>query len=87
METIHPIAQYRQDKGLTLEAFGRLVGVNKAAVCKWEDGFGPSIENAKAIEEATGGALPKHVLRPDVWGTDNQSEGAARNWDRASAKI
>lgn len=63
----HPIALYRKSRGLTLEAFGRLVGVQKAAVSKWEDGDGPSIENAKAIEDVTAGAIPRWMLRPDVW--------------------
>ncbi len=67
METKHPITLYRERLGLTLEQFGKLGGVEKAAVSKWEDGKGPSIENAKVIEDATEGALPKHVLRPDVW--------------------
>ena len=67
----HPIKQYRQRHGLTLEAFGRLVGVQKAAVSKWECGIGPSIENAKEIEAATHGSLPRHVLRPDVWNAEN----------------
>lgn len=76
MEKSHPIAEYRQSHGLTLEAFGKLVGVEKAAVSKWEDGRGPSIENAKAIEEATAGALPKHVTRPDVWPAPAQDAAA-----------
>ena len=50
-----------------MEAFGKLVGVQKAAVCKWEAGESPSIESAKAIEEATSGAIMKYLLRPDVW--------------------
>lgn len=66
-KTKHPITEYRERHGLTLEAFGKLVGVQKAAVSKWEDGDGPSVDNAKAIEDATGGAIRRQVLRPDVW--------------------
>jgi predicted transcriptional regulator len=73
METQNPIAEYRKRQNLTLEAFGDMVGVQKAAVSKWEDGHGPSIENAVKIEQVTGGDLPRHVTRPYVWG---QTEAA-----------
>ena len=63
----HPIRAYREAKGLTLEAFGALVGSNKSAVFKWEDGIGPAPQTAIKIEKATGGEVPRHVLRPDLW--------------------
>jgi len=72
----HPLTVYRKTRGLTLEAFGDMVGVQKAAVSKWEDGHGPSIENAVKIEQATGGDLPRYVTRPDVWSPSPQSENA-----------
>ena len=63
----HPIALYRKSQAMTLEQFGARIGVQKAAVYKWEHGQQPSTDSAKLIEQATGGAVPKHVLRPDVW--------------------
>lgn len=63
----HAIARYREANGLTLEAFGALVGSNKSAVFKWEDGIGPAPQTAIKIEKATGGEVPRHVLRPDLW--------------------
>jgi DNA-binding transcriptional regulator YdaS (Cro superfamily) len=68
METTpHPITRYRMEKGLTLEAFGSLVGVNKAAVFKWENGAGPSPQKALEIERVTGGELRKESIRPDIY--------------------
>ena len=61
------IGSYRAANNLTLEAFGALVGVNKSAVSKWEDGVGPSPFKAIEIEEATKGAVSRSDLRPDLW--------------------
>jgi transcriptional regulator with XRE-family HTH domain len=66
-ENQHPISRYREAKGLTLEAFGALVGVQKAAVSKWEAGKGPKPSLVIEIERVTGGELPRHELRPDLW--------------------
>jgi transcriptional regulator with XRE-family HTH domain len=67
-QTPNPIAAYRQAKDLTLEGFGLLVGVKKAAVSKWENGRSPSPLKAVEIEQATG--IPRHELRPDLWEGD-----------------
>lgn len=65
----HPLTKYREKHKLSLREFGLLVRVQKAAVHKWESGaIKPSIESAKLVDAVTGGAVPKHVLRPDVWG-------------------
>lgn len=61
------IKQYRTAKGLTQEQLGQLVGVQKAAVSKWEYGEPPSIEAAKKLEEISGGVIAKWMTRPDVW--------------------
>lgn len=72
MRTIHPIAAYRSLHKMTLSAFGELAGVQKAAVHKWENETGkPSIDAARRIDERTNGALPKWLLRPDVWAVDD----------------
>ena len=74
----HPIRQYRDAKGLSLEAFGALVDVEKAAVCKWEGGTAPSPIKAVKIEEATNGAIPKWKLRPDLWDPSDSDTEAER---------
>lgn len=71
----HPIKIYRQANGLSQEAFGALLGHKKSAVCKWESGTPPSPQAAVVIEEKTNGAVPRHVLRPDLW-VDPSSVGA-----------
>jgi transcriptional regulator with XRE-family HTH domain len=73
MKRKHPIKAYRERHNLTLEAFGTRVGVQRSAVSKWERGEGPSIDNAKGIEAATRGEIPKHVLRPDIWAKEKTS--------------
>ena len=59
---------YRERQGLTLEAFGALVGVKKSAVCKWEQGVKPSPASVIEIERATKGEVKRSELRPDLWG-------------------
>lgn len=73
----HPIAAYRKAHALTLEAFGALVGANKSAVSKWESGQGPAPLTAIKIEDATGGGIPRHALRPDLWPAPSLSESEA----------
>jgi len=62
------ISDFRRSKNLTLEQFGHLVGVQKAAVSKWEKGIaGPSPALAIEIEKATNGQLSRWDVRPDLW--------------------
>jgi DNA-binding transcriptional regulator YiaG len=75
--TEHPLKTYRQAKGLSQEAFGALLGHKKAAVCKWESGVAPKPMTAIAIEEKTNGAVPRHILRPDLWEAPDE-KGASR---------
>ncbi len=68
------IRSYREKHGMTLEAFGELVGVQKGTVHRWENGISPSLDSARAIEERTAGtegAITRQQLRPDVWSTDS----------------
>ncbi len=58
---------YRAKHGMTLSAFAAMVGVQKAAVYKWQRGIGPSIDLARTIEEKTGCEIRKEELRPDIW--------------------
>lgn len=73
---INPIKSFRENAGLTLEAFGQRVGVQKAAVSKWENGVPPSPACALRIEEATQGVIPKWQLRPDIWTAPEQGHAA-----------
>lgn len=63
----NPIKAYREARSLTQKQLGELVGVEKAAVSKWEHGNGPSAVAAIRIERATGGKLPRWKTRPDLW--------------------
>jgi transcriptional regulator with XRE-family HTH domain len=64
----HPIANYRQRHGLTLEQFGVLVGVNKATVLKWERGsLRPGIDVMARVVAATHGEVSARELRPDIF--------------------
>lgn len=54
----HPIAHYRAEKRLTLEAFGALVGATKGMVSKWEAGKAlPRPLYMSRIVDVTGGAV------------------------------
>lgn len=70
------IRHFRANKGLTQEQLGQLVGVQKSAVSKWEVGVAPSASSAIRIEEATNGAVPRWVLRPDLWQRPEQGAAA-----------
>ena len=60
-----PIAQFRKDQNLTLEACGERFGVNKSTVLRWErDGI--PIERVIETERLTG--IPRAKLRPDLFG-------------------
>ena len=63
------IKQFRETRGLTQEQLGELVGVKKAAVCKWEadDDVVPSPMIAIRLEEVSGGVLARWMTRPDLW--------------------
>lgn len=55
----------RQTPPLSLAGFGKLIGVDRATVFRWETGTRkPDEKNLPKIMEVTG--LPAHVLRPDL---------------------
>ncbi|MCE7026400.1 YdaS family helix-turn-helix protein [Jiella avicenniae] len=60
-----PIAEHREKHRLTLEAFGRLFGVHKTTVRRWELDRAPA-DRVIEIERLTG--LSRQVLRPDIFG-------------------
>lgn len=61
---VSPIATFRKERDLSMEAFGKPFGVNKTTVLRWEDN-GVSAERAVEIERAWG--IPRHKLRPDIF--------------------
>ena len=54
---MHPLKAYRKARGLTMEEFARKVGVQRAAVSKWERGSIPRPEIMRRIVEVTGGEV------------------------------
>lgn len=63
------IRSYMARRRLTQTAFAKEVGVTQGMVWQWLSGYRPiSPESAIKIEEATGGAIKKRSLRPDIFG-------------------
>jgi hypothetical protein len=58
----HALTSYRRSQGLTLQAFGDLVGAKKWQVLKWERGALPRPETAQKIVAATDGAITLEAL-------------------------
>jgi len=50
----HALTKFRDDHGLTLEAFGQKIGVTKSQVWKWENGAIPRPSQMKKILAETG---------------------------------
>jgi len=79
VDTIHmenPIRAYRNNQGLTQSQLAELVGVKKAAVSKWEVGNGPSAAAAIRLEQVSDGAVPRWLVRPDLWERPQTTEAA-----------
>lgn len=62
----YAIISFRKRRNLTQEQLGSLVGVQKAAICKWEYSAPPP-EMAIKLEKATKGELARWMVRPDLW--------------------
>lgn len=69
----HPLEAYRKANGLSQEAFGALIGVQKAAISKVENGQTPSPEMALAIHKVTNGTVSRRILRADLWGDEGEA--------------
>tara|TARA_R110002111_G_scaffold170741_1_gene236426 strand:- start:1195 stop:1425 length:231 start_codon:yes stop_codon:yes gene_type:complete len=66
---------YREALGLSQAALAKEIGVQDAAICKWEKGR-VSVQMVLTVERITG--IPRHLLRPDVYPAPvRRSEGAA----------
>lgn len=64
MNDISPIKAWRLAQGLSQREFGEMVGVEDAAVCKWEAG---TVSTGKALDVHRVTGLPLHRLRPDIY--------------------
>lgn len=62
------LATYLRRNGLTAAEFAKQFGWSKSFVSRLVKGERtPSVKTAKEITAATAGAVPLHILRPDVW--------------------
>lgn len=58
---------FRARHNMTLAELGRLVGVSRGTVFRWEDGSrSVSIKRLGKVAEVTG--IPREKLRPDIFG-------------------
>lgn len=48
-------------------ALAKRLGISQAMVHKWKAGAQITAERAKQIEDATGGLVKRHELRPDIF--------------------
>lgn len=53
----HALTIFREDRQMTLEAFGQKVGAAKSQVWKWENGSIPRPAQMQRILDATDGAI------------------------------
>ena len=60
----HSLKSYRHAHSLTLDTLAARLGVQRAAVWKWENGRVPA-ERVLDVERLTG--LSRHDIRPDIY--------------------
>lgn len=60
------LSDYRTKHGLSLEAFGRLVGRSKSQIHAVEQRNYATAKLANAIERATDGAVSAALINPDI---------------------
>lgn len=60
----HELTKYRNELGLTMDAFGSLVGASKSMISKWEAGIAlPRRRYLEKMYEVTGGRIqPGHFV-------------------------
>jgi DNA-binding transcriptional regulator YdaS (Cro superfamily) len=72
----HLLETYLKASGITQSAMADALGVHQSLISQWINGSRPIAPmKAKAIEEATNGAVKRHELRPDIF--DAPGQGAA----------
>jgi DNA-binding transcriptional regulator YdaS (Cro superfamily) len=64
MKKKSPLWHWRQIKGVSQAELGKLLGVQDAAVTKWEKGRVPA-ERVLSVSKVTG--IPAHQIRPDLY--------------------
>ena len=70
MNTIN-LSHLLHDKGLSLAALAREIGVNKSTVTRWAKRNIPA-ERVAEVSKVTG--LKMHELRPDIFPSDTSSK-------------
>lgn len=73
------LKDYIRDGGNKTRLIAEACGVTPPAVRHWANGIRrcpPDLETIEAIEEATGGSVTRHDLRPDVFGGPDNSRAA-----------
>lgn len=63
-ENWHPLRKYRDKHKISQAKLASLIGVQDAAVCKWEKGK-VSVNKVLEVERVTG--IPRYILRPDIY--------------------
>lgn len=64
-----PISEYRRAHGLTLEALGQRLAVDKTTVMRWEARRVPA-DRVLDVERVTG--ISRERLRPDLFVTERE---------------
>ncbi|WP_107341780.1 helix-turn-helix domain-containing protein [Agrobacterium pusense] len=73
MSTQTAFSNFRKGSGLTLDAVAELFKVDRTTVLRWEKGEPPvPIKRVAEIAAATG--IPRHELRPDIFGQQEAAE-------------
>lgn len=65
-----PLKSYRDANGVSLEAIGNQLDVDKSTVLRWEQGIIPA-ERVLPLERITG--ISRHTLRPDLYPRDGEA--------------
>lgn len=60
----------------TQEALAAALGIKSASISGWRERGRVPAERCLAIENATGGVVTRHQLRPDVFGSGSAAEPA-----------
>ena len=64
MDNTSPLRTYRAKHNLSQAKLAELIGVQDAAVCKWERGK-VGLRSVLKVEAVTG--IPRYILRPDIY--------------------
>jgi DNA-binding XRE family transcriptional regulator len=65
MDQVHPIKAYRKQQELSQQALGKLLGVTKQTILRWENWHQPVDPKLVPLVAAKTG-IPARELRPDI---------------------